>query len=91
MWKLSWKYMAKILFRWDNKKFKNEYLKKLEKSWERWKEKIVGEEKVSFFRVETLKRSNIRITNNKLHFYFCFYLIFHFLFIFILILLRVRV
>jgi len=30
-------------------------LKKLEKSWERWKRKIVGEEEVSFSGVRTLK------------------------------------
>jgi len=29
------KYIAKILFRWNNKKFEDKYLKKLEKSWER--------------------------------------------------------
>ena len=34
---LSGKYMAKLLFGWDNKKFKNEYLKKLERNWQRWK------------------------------------------------------
>jgi len=33
--KLSEKYTVKILFGWDDKKFKNEYLKKLEKSRER--------------------------------------------------------
>ena len=32
------KYMAKILYRWDNGKFKSEYLKKLERNWKRWKE-----------------------------------------------------
>ena len=31
--KLLGKYMAKILYRWDNRKFKNEYLKKLKKNW----------------------------------------------------------
>jgi len=31
------KYMAKVLYGWDDKKFKNEYLKKLEKNWRRWK------------------------------------------------------
>ena len=35
--KLSGKYTAKLLFGWDNKKFKNEYLKKLERNWQRWK------------------------------------------------------
>jgi len=29
------KYTAKILFGWNDRKFKNEYLKKLEKSWTR--------------------------------------------------------
>jgi len=30
--KLLGKYMAKILFRWNNERFEDEYLKKLEKS-----------------------------------------------------------
>ena len=29
------KYTAKILFGWNDRKFKNEYLKKLKKSWTR--------------------------------------------------------
>jgi len=37
--KLLEKYTAKILFGWDNRKFEDKYLKKLEKSWARWKEK----------------------------------------------------
>ena len=32
------KYMAKLLYGWDNKKFKEEYLRKLEKNWKKWKE-----------------------------------------------------
>ena len=32
------KYMAKLLYGWDDKKFENEYLKRLEKNWKRWKE-----------------------------------------------------
>ena len=32
------KYTAKLLYRWDDKKFEDEYLKKLEKNWKRWKE-----------------------------------------------------
>ena len=35
--KLLGKYIAKILFEWDNKKFKNKYLKKIERNWQRWK------------------------------------------------------
>ena len=30
--------MAKLLYGWDDKKFEDEYLKKLEKNWKRWKE-----------------------------------------------------
>jgi len=32
------KYMAKLLYGWDNKKFEEEYLRKLEQNWKRWKE-----------------------------------------------------
>ena len=35
--KLPRKYMAKILYRWNNKKIKKEYLRKLEKNWQKWK------------------------------------------------------
>ena len=35
------KYIAKMLYRWNDEKFENEYLKKLERSWKRWK----GEDK----------------------------------------------
>jgi len=31
------KYTVKLLYRWDDKKFEEEYLKKLEKNWNRWK------------------------------------------------------
>jgi len=34
---LPGKYTAKLLYRWDDKKFEDEYLKKLEKNWKRWK------------------------------------------------------
>jgi len=29
------KYMAKLLYEWDDKEFEEEYLKKLEKNWKR--------------------------------------------------------
>jgi len=49
---LPGKYMAKMLYRWNDGKFEEEYLRKLER-------KEVGEElakiEVSFFRGETLK------------------------------------
>ena len=31
------KYMAKLLYGWDDKRFEKEYLKKLEKNWKKWK------------------------------------------------------
>jgi len=31
------KYMAKLLYGWNNGKFKAEYLRKLERNWQRWK------------------------------------------------------
>jgi len=33
------KYIAKILFEWNDGKFEDKYLKKLERSWVRWKGK----------------------------------------------------
>ena len=39
------RYTAKLLYRWDNKKFDKEYLKKLEKNWNRWKNDRKEEEK----------------------------------------------
>ena len=35
---LPGKFTAKMLYGWDNKKFEDEYLKKVEKNWKRWKE-----------------------------------------------------
>ena len=35
--KLLRRYMAKLLYGWDDKKFDEEYLKKLERNWNRWK------------------------------------------------------
>ena len=35
--KLPEKYTAKLLYGWDDKKFDEEYLKKLERNWNRWK------------------------------------------------------
>jgi len=29
--------MAKVLYGWDDKKFEEEYLRKLEKNWKKWK------------------------------------------------------
>ena len=35
--KLLEKYTAKMFYRWNNRKFEKEYLRKLEKNWQRWK------------------------------------------------------
>ena len=34
---LPGKYMAKLLYGWNDQKFKEEYLNKLEKNWKKWK------------------------------------------------------
>ena len=34
---LPGRYTVKLLYRWDDKKFDEEYLKKLERNWNRWK------------------------------------------------------
>ena len=31
------KYTAKMLYGWDNGKFEKEYLRKLERNWQKWK------------------------------------------------------
>ena len=31
------KFTARMLYRWDDRKFEEEYLKKLERNWRRWK------------------------------------------------------
>ena len=33
--KLPEKYMAKMLYRWDNRKYEKEYLRKLERNWQK--------------------------------------------------------
>jgi len=35
------KYIAKILYKWDNGKFEKEYLRKLERNWVKWKGKML--------------------------------------------------
>ena len=34
---LPGKYMAKLLYGWDDRRFEEEYLNKLEKNWKKWK------------------------------------------------------
>ena len=42
---LPGRYTVKLLYGWDNKKFDKEYLKKLERNWNRWKNDRKEEEK----------------------------------------------
>ena len=46
------RYIAKLLYGWDNKKFDKEYLKKLERNWNRWKNDRKEEEKEYVKRLE---------------------------------------
>ena len=43
--KLPGRYIVKLLYGWDDKKFDEEYLKKLERNWNRWKNKKKEREK----------------------------------------------
>jgi len=36
-WELPGKFMAKMLYGWDDRKFEEEYLRKLERNWQKWK------------------------------------------------------
>ena len=49
------KYIVSILFGWNDNKFENEYLKKLEKIWARWKGKEIGEGEASSSGDRTLR------------------------------------
>jgi len=46
------KYMAKLLYRWDDRRFKEEYLNKLEKNWKKWKEDRQIDESEHLKRIE---------------------------------------
>jgi len=35
--KLPGRFTAKVLYRWDDRKFEEEYLRKLERNWQKWK------------------------------------------------------
>jgi len=49
---LPGKYMAKLLYGWDDQKFEEEYLNKLEKNWKNWKENRQIDESEYLRRVE---------------------------------------
>jgi len=57
--KLLGKYIARILFGWDDKKFEDKYLKKIERNWARWKGKEIGEGEASSSRVGTLRGGTV--------------------------------
>ena len=38
---LPGKYMAKLLYGWDDKKFKEKYLRTLERNWKKWKDRQI--------------------------------------------------
>ena len=42
---LPGKYMAKLLYGWDDKKFKEKYLRKLERNWKKWKDRQIDKSK----------------------------------------------
>jgi len=59
---LPGKYMAKLLYRWDDRKFEDEYLKKLEKNWKRWKEdRKINESKHLKMIEENMEEENEKI------------------------------
>jgi len=49
---LPGKYTARVLYGWDDKKFEEEYLNKLERNWRRWKEDRKIDENKYLRRVE---------------------------------------
>jgi len=46
------KFMAKVLYGWDDQRFEEEYLNKLEKNWKKWKENRQINESEHLRRVE---------------------------------------
>ena len=49
---LPGKYTAKLLYGWDDRRFEEEYLDKLERNWKRWKEDRKIDESEHLRRVE---------------------------------------
>jgi len=49
---LPGKFTVKVLYRWDDQRFEEEYLNKLEKNWKRWKENRQIDESEHLRRVE---------------------------------------
>ena len=59
---LPGKYMAKLLYGWDNKKFEEEYLRKLERNWKRWK----GNRQIDESEYEKMIEEKIEEENKKI-------------------------
>ena len=60
------KYIAKLLYRWDDKKFEDEYLKKLEKNWRRWKNNRQIDKNEHLKNIEEkMEEENEKIKNRK--------------------------
>ena len=57
---LPGKYMAKLLYGWDNQRFEEEYLNKLEKNWKKWKEDRQIDESEYLKRIEKKWRKRPR-------------------------------
>jgi len=51
------KYIAKTLYGWDDRKFEDKYLRKLERNWNNWKgkDRMIWEKEASFSRSRNLK------------------------------------
>ena len=59
---LPGKYTAKLLYGWDDQKFEEEYLNKLEKNWKQWKEDRQIDESKHLRRVEEkMEKENEKI------------------------------
>ena len=56
--KLPERYIVKLLYGWDDKKFDEEYLKKLERNWNRWKNKGKEREKEYMKKLEEILEWN---------------------------------
>jgi len=59
------KYMAKLLYGWDDKKFEEEYLEKLEQNWKRWKKDRQIDENKYLKRIEERKEEEKEKMNER--------------------------
>jgi len=59
------RYMAKLLYRWNNKKFEEEYLEKLEQNWKRWKKDRQIDENKYLKRIKERKKEEKEKMNER--------------------------